>query len=538
MRVGKVLFFVGTIATLALAGSGCGQKKTPPTKSTPPTSSGATPTPTPTPTPTQTTPAPTKTQTFQLENGAIVQVTGGGTGNVVLYQGQFGYFLYTSAPNSNSNYSSQEFCYAANNYCGTGNSYGLAGKLASNTPVIVAFGAPYCSGGTTAELGCFGYYQNNNIKGQWCTNANNYCGTGLPAGVSSNGQTYGLAAPVPTTTTTASSVTTTLSETGGLTVQIIGAAEIGYMNGSFGYSMSFYSTGNNSNAGGGEWCYSGNNYCGTGNSFGIAQSIAGNTPIVVVSESCGGYPGACWGYYLNNNGASTFCNYANSYCGTNNANGIGAYGESYMNDFGGIYMSNGVCTGDCSSGGSNPNPVGNSGGYSNGSNGNASNGTNGYVGNYGTSNNNNSTDPMGLQSTGSSNGSSNSVGGSDTKDVDLQRADLQTARLDDRAKSMASQYSMSVDSARQLVQLSDKFQAIKNSSGGLSDEARADLTEAALGIAGIDADQVNAAVASYIKGDPSAVRDLISKGASNLGMSSDQMLRDQILPSLGINLGQ
>jgi hypothetical protein len=76
-------------------------------------------------------------------------------------------------------------------------------------------------------------------------------------------------------------------------------------------------------------------------------------------------------------------------------------------------------------------------------------------------------------------------------------ADLQDAQTEDRAKSMASQFSMSLDS-----------------------------------------DQGNAAVAAYMNGNPSAVNDLIAKGAANLGMPSGQMLRDQILPSLGIHFGQ
>jgi len=122
----------------------------------------------------------------------------------------------------------------------------------------------------------------------------------------------------------------------------------------------------------------------------------------------------------------------------------------------------------------------------------------------------------------------------DTKDVDLQRADLQGAALDSQAQSMASQFGMSFDSARQLAQLADKVSTL-SSTGQVSEEDREAITHAALGVAGLSADDVNAAIAATISGDQGAMDNLMAKAATNLGMQSSAGLRDQLLPQLGIN---
>ena len=141
---------------------------------------------------------------------------------------------------------------------------------------------------------------------------------------------------------------------------------------------------------------------------------------------------------------------------------------------------------------------------------------------------------------GSSNngGFANSVSG-DTKDVDLQRADLQSDSLDQRSQSFASSYSMSIDSARQLVQIADRMQQLTNQ-GQMTDDDRDAITHAALGVAGISTEEMNATIQKVIEnnGDQSALDDLMNKAATHLGMSSSAGLRDQLLPALGINLQQ
>jgi len=121
-----------------------------------------------------------------------------------------------------------------------------------------------------------------------------------------------------------------------------------------------------------------------------------------------------------------------------------------------------------------------------------------------------------------------------TKDVDLQRADLQDQKLDSAAQSLSDKFQMSFESARQLAQIADKLQNL-NAAGQISDEDRDALSNSALGVAGLSADDVNGAVAQMIKdGNQQAINALMDKAATNLGMPSSAGLRDQILPALGI----
>jgi len=131
-------------------------------------------------------------------------------------------------------------------------------------------------------------------------------------------------------------------------------------------------------------------------------------------------------------------------------------------------------------------------------------------------------------------GAANSID-TDTKDVDLQRADLQGQNLDSQAQSISGQFGMSFESARQLAQLADKMSSL-SASGAASEEGREEIAHAALAVAGISTDDVNNAIARVVKeGDQKAVTDLMDKAATNLGMQSSAGLRDQLLPTLGIN---
>ena len=107
--------------------------------------------------------------------------------------------------------------------------------------------------------------------------------------------------------------------------------------------------------------------------------------------------------------------------------------------------------------------------------------------------------------------------------------------MDSQAQSISGQFGMSFESARQLAQLADKMSTL-SASGAVSEEAREEIAHAALAVAGISTDDVNSAVASMIKdGDQKAVAALMDKAAANLGMTSSAGLRDQLLPTLGIN---
>jgi len=121
-----------------------------------------------------------------------------------------------------------------------------------------------------------------------------------------------------------------------------------------------------------------------------------------------------------------------------------------------------------------------------------------------------------------------------TKDVDLQRAELQDQKLDGEAQALQDKFQMSAESAHQLAVLADKVQEA-SSSGTITDEARDEIARAALHVAGLTTDDVNDALAKMVQdGDQQAIDDLMDKAASNLGMPSSAGLRDQLLPALGI----
>ena len=113
----------------------------------------------------------------------------------------------------------------------------------------------------------------------------------------------------------------------------------------------------------------------------------------------------------------------------------------------------------------------------------------------------------------------------------MQRQDLET-----RAHSVANQFHMNLESARQLSQLADKIQQLTRT-GKMTPEDREAITNSALGVAGLSTQDVNKAMAQALKdGNKNSIEDLMSKAAKNLGMHDSAGLKDQILPTLGIFL--
>jgi hypothetical protein len=140
-------------------------------------------------------------------------------------------------------------------------------------------------------------------------------------------------------------------------------------------------------------------------------------------------------------------------------------------------------------------------------------------------------------SSGGSTGSSGSSGDSietGTRDTDLQQADLQSATLATRAQTLSAQFQMSLSAATQLAVLGDKVQMMTSQGQALSDEDRDAITQSALSIAGVSSDEVNQAFQQSATGDNSATDALLEKAAQNLGMSSSDSLRNQLLPALGV----
>jgi hypothetical protein len=121
-----------------------------------------------------------------------------------------------------------------------------------------------------------------------------------------------------------------------------------------------------------------------------------------------------------------------------------------------------------------------------------------------------------------------------TKDVDLMRADLQTADLTSRAQLVAAKFQMNIEAATQLTMLADKFQELTAAgSMQLSQEDGQAITRQAFAIAGLNANDVNIAIAKSLAGDDDAEEDLLNMAATGLGMQA-QMLKSQLLPALGI----
>ena len=96
---------------------------------------------------------------------------------------------------------------------------------------------------------------------------------------------------------------------------------------------------------------------------------------------------------------------------------------------------------------------------------------------------------------------------------------------------------MSVESARSLTQLSDRMNLLSTQRQLTADDHDA-LAHSALAVAGVDTPEVSKVVAAMANHDNSAVDALIEKAAVNLGMPSSAGLRDQILPSFGVQIPQ
>ena len=141
----------------------------------------------------------------------------------------------------------------------------------------------------------------------------------------------------------------------------------------------------------------------------------------------------------------------------------------------------------------------------------------------------------GIDNSTDGNSLGNSVG-SDTHDTDLQRAEAQQQSLADRAQNISDQFQMTYEKAFELTQLADKVQTM-TVQGQMTLADRNAVVNSAMGMAGITAAEVNAAVSSVAQdGNQNAINALMDKAAANLGMSSSAGLRDQILPALGIQL--
>jgi hypothetical protein len=123
-----------------------------------------------------------------------------------------------------------------------------------------------------------------------------------------------------------------------------------------------------------------------------------------------------------------------------------------------------------------------------------------------------------------------------TRDTDLQQAQLQQKNFAQRAANVSATYQMSFSSAAQITSLADRINTITEQA--LTDADRQAISEATLSIAGISSADISQAVQASMAGNDAPTNALVAKVASHLGMPSDSTLRDRILPSLGLSLSQ
>jgi hypothetical protein len=290
-----------------------------------------------------------------------------------------------------------------------------------------------------------------------------------------------------------------------------------------------------------------NNYCGTGQAYGIIL------PTII---QINGY----YGYYT----GITFCDWTNNYCGTGLYWGISDNGSVCDYTYCGGSIGSGGSTGGSTGGGGSTGTGGSTGGGGStgtggstggggstgtgtvGSSGSGSEGSSGSggstIGSSGSDGSTSGSSGSDGSTTGSSGSGSSGSSGSDgtdgvdstSKDVNLQQANVLQQSVDTRAQALVSQFSMTFEAAQALTQLSDRMQTL-NSSGQITDDDRMAIADAALGVAGIKTQDVNNALAVKIKtGDSTQLNALIDQGAANLGMPDSSALRNQILPSLGL----
>lgn len=120
-----------------------------------------------------------------------------------------------------------------------------------------------------------------------------------------------------------------------------------------------------------------------------------------------------------------------------------------------------------------------------------------------------------------------------SKDTDLQKAKALQKNLSKRAEGLAQNFGLSLDKAKEVVQLTDQVRLMA-SAGKLTTADKMSITESALKIAGLTASDVDHALSQIKKGNMKPAGDLMEKAAQNLGMESTADLTDKLLPNIGL----
>ena len=227
-----------------------------------------------------------------------------------------------------------------------------------------------------------------------------------------------------------------------------------------------------------------------------------------------------WGYY----DGVEFCDALNSYCNTSLAYGISDNGLYYN----GQYVSGTTSTGGgvTSTGGGTTS----TGGYTY-STGSGATSTGGGV----TSTGGGTTSTGGTTSSGYTNtttGIENS-----TTDTGMMQAMVNMADVNAQANQMVTEFPISFEAARQLVQLQDKMQILQQNQELTGADQQA-LASAALSVGKVSHKDVVNALAQYANGNKNALTNVELKYAKGIGLPQSYlpMVRDQILPRLGVTL--
>lgn len=120
-----------------------------------------------------------------------------------------------------------------------------------------------------------------------------------------------------------------------------------------------------------------------------------------------------------------------------------------------------------------------------------------------------------------------------SKDTDLQKAKAVQRNIEKRAEGLAQNFGLSLEKAKEVVQLSDQVRQMAIA-GKLTSADKMSITESALKIAGLTVSDVDDALSQIKKGNFKPTGVLMEKAAQNLGMENTADLTDKLLPNIGL----
>jgi hypothetical protein len=121
-----------------------------------------------------------------------------------------------------------------------------------------------------------------------------------------------------------------------------------------------------------------------------------------------------------------------------------------------------------------------------------------------------------------------------TRDVDLQRTQVENSDLLKTAAAISNTFQMSMTSAVQVATLADKMNTLKKAQNQLTPDDLEAVSQGLAGIAGVTETEIHAAISAGLKGDDTVANAVIAKAANALGMPSAATLRTGLLIPTGV----